>query len=126
MRDKQNDSKKSSKDEKPLRQFVKGTVDATNHTLACMEHSYNDAQEFVSSRIRPLYRQMSYAGSRILDLYEQRQLYGPQIIGSSSVLLGGLTAVRRGRIPGAFMGVMAGAGAYAAVYGVKVYPSKKN
>jgi hypothetical protein len=116
-----------TRDEKPttlsLRTACKGAVDATNSALQTMEHTVHNGEQFIGSRLRPLGRQFSYAGQRVVEVYERREAYGPQIITGAAVAFGGLTALRRGRVPGALMGALAGSGAYAGVYGVEIYPA---
>jgi len=116
----------SDKSEKPkfeipkvdLNSAIKAGVQKTNGLLAILESEKVQTSNIVSSRFRPLLNQAYTYAQRGVVLYEQRKYYGPQIIGGTAAVVGGLFGIRRGKIPGLFMGGLSGAGSYGFVYGI--------
>jgi len=56
-----------------------------------------------------------------MTTYEHRGQYGPQIVAGSAALIGGVVALRTGKIPGALAAGLTGAAAYGNVYGYEDY-----
>lgn len=111
-----------------LKCTIKSSVKATNAALAIMEESYVSTQSNFVSRLGSLQRQGRFVAEKAIRAYQAREQYGPQVVGSSAVVLGGITTLRRGKLPGVAVGMMAGSAAYAAVYGIPIYTKveKKN
>ena len=103
---------------KTLRAGIKSSVKSTNTLLASMEQTFIVNQSNFVSRLTSFQRQLRFVLNRAIVAYQARQQYGPEIVSSSALVLGGVTALRRGKIPGATVGIMAGSAAYAAVYGI--------
>jgi len=108
-----------------LHSSVKCVVNKTNSFLSTLEHQNNEVSNMVSSRIRPVASQAKYGITRVMEAYEMRKYYGPQIVAGSATAIGILVAARRGRVPGVFMGGLSGAGAYRVVYGESGMPDWK-
>ena len=100
---------------------IKSSVKATNAALATMEETYVSTQSNFVSRLSSLQRQGRFVAEKAIRAYQAKEQYGPEVIGSSAVVFGGVTAFRRGKIPGIAVGVMAGSAAYAAIYGIPIY-----
>jgi hypothetical protein len=101
-----------------LNSAIKAGVQKTNSLLATLESEKVQTSTIVSSRLRPLLNQGYKYAQKGVVLYERRKYYGPQIIGGTAVVVGGLVGIRRGKIPGMFMGGLGGAGSYSFVYGI--------
>uniref|UniRef100_A0A6U6EA80 Uncharacterized protein n=1 Tax=Odontella aurita TaxID=265563 RepID=A0A6U6EA80_9STRA len=108
-----------------LRSSIKSAVEATNSVLSAAECAADDASSAALSRVRSIGRQARGVASKALAAYDARASYGPPLVAGSALALGGLAAMRRGRAPGAVAGLLGGAGAYAVVYGVPIYPPTK-
>lgn len=100
-----------------LKSTIKTAVSKTNEVLSTLEVQKDMTSNMVGSRIRPLVFQAKQVAQKAVIIYESRQHYAPQIIAGSAATIGLLVSVRRGKVPGALMGTVGGAGAYAAVYG---------
>ena len=105
----------SSKDSTPvsLKASIKSAIQSANRSLASLE-------EFVDKNVAPPVSKAVEAGSeissKVLQVYEQRHDYGPHLVAGTTALVGGVVSLRRGKIPGAIVGLMAGGATYAAVY----------
>jgi len=100
-----------------LHSSIKAGVKKTNALLATLEATNEQTSSIVSSRLRPLLNQLYSVSQRGVVIYELRKYYGPQIIGGTAAVVGGLVAARRGKVPGIVLGGTSGAGAYGFVYG---------
>jgi hypothetical protein len=107
------DPKKPS--ENPLRSVVKATVDTVNTALARLEQASKGVLQPVGSSLKTLGEQSSIAGEKLKYTYQRRHEFAPQLIGGSTVL-GGMMALRSGRIAGLVGAVATGGLAYAVVY----------
>ena len=109
-----------SVDRQMLKTMVKGAVDATNNVLGSLEQKYDCATTWVNSHIKPLVAQGQDLGQKTLVLYEQRRLYGPQIIGASiatAALFAGIKT--RGRLlPSLLVSGFVGGLVSTGIYGV--------
>mmetsp|Transcript_11385 Transcript_11385/g.17098 ORF Transcript_11385/g.17098 Transcript_11385/m.17098 type:complete len:145 (-) Transcript_11385:279-713(-) len=101
-----------------VRSGIKTSVKHTNELLASLEISVTEANSNFVSRMSSLGRQFRYVASRGARMYDVREQYGVPIVAGSATVLGGATALRRGKGPGAIVGLLAGSAAYAAVYGM--------
>jgi len=73
------------------------------------------------SRLHQLAKQGRYIATRAVSTYEHRGQYGPQIVAGSAAVVGGVVALRTGKIPGALAAGVTGAAAYGNVYGYEDY-----
>lgn len=101
----------------PLLESIKSCVNACNGTLASFEREYDQSSQQFASRVRSLANQVRHVASRAAATYDQRTVYGPQIITATSLLVGSYYALRRGKIAGVTTGALAGAGAFGFTYG---------
>mmetsp|Transcript_21148 Transcript_21148/g.38279 ORF Transcript_21148/g.38279 Transcript_21148/m.38279 type:complete len:149 (-) Transcript_21148:330-776(-) len=111
--------KKSTND--PLLLSIKQFVNLTNSTLASFEESTDETSTALVSRLQQLGKQGRYIATRAMTTYEHRGQYGPQIVAGSAALIGGVVALRTGKIPGALAAGLTGAAAYGNVYGYEDY-----
>ncbi|KAL7531050.1 hypothetical protein ACHAWF_003611 [Thalassiosira exigua] len=111
----------SPKSNNPLLQSIKRIVSATNSALASFEEVSDETSSMIVSRLRVLGKQGQHIAARALGAYGDRERHGAQIVAGSAVAVGGIVALRRGRIPGALAGGLAGAAAYGGVYGYEDY-----
>ena len=100
-----------------LKKGIQLTVENTNSILATLEQSSNSASTIVSSRVRPLWSQVQRYAQMLMQGYQRREYYGPQIVAGSAAAVGMLVTLRRGKVPGAFTGTLAGVGSYGTIYG---------
>eukprot|EP00553_Chaetoceros_curvisetus_P008942 CAMPEP_0204629172 /NCGR_PEP_ID=MMETSP0717-20131115/17578_1 /ASSEMBLY_ACC=CAM_ASM_000666 /TAXON_ID=230516 /ORGANISM="Chaetoceros curvisetus" /LENGTH=138 /DNA_ID=CAMNT_0051646027 /DNA_START=111 /DNA_END=527 /DNA_ORIENTATION=+ len=100
-----------------LKSAIKVAVVKTNGILSTLENQKDATSDFVGSRVRPLAVRLGSLAKSLIVKYEMREYYGPQIIAGSTATIGGLVSMRRGKIPGVFMGALAGITSYGAVYG---------
>lgn len=103
----------------PLYDSLSMAVSVTNATLAQVEEKTGAASSTVLSRVRSIGSQARTLFRDGFVLYERRGQYGPQLVAGSALLFGGIVGLRRGRVPGAFIGSAAGVGAYANIYGIE-------
>lgn len=101
---------------KSLRDHIHAAVEATNKFLATVQ----DTTESIRAPIVKGLHSVESGGSRVatkaMHVYERRHEFGPYLVAGSAVTVGGIVSFRRGRIPGALMGIMTGGLAYLAVY----------
>ncbi|KAL7528750.1 hypothetical protein ACHAXR_002611 [Thalassiosira sp. AJA248-18] len=107
--------KKSTDD--PLLQSIKNVITLTNSALASFEEATDENSTMLVSRLQTLAKQGRHIATRAISTYEHRGQYGPQIVAGSATAVGAIIAMRRGKIPGALAGGLAGAAAYGNVYG---------
>ncbi len=111
------DVKSFAMPEMDLKSAIKAAVVKTNGILSTLENQKNVTSDLVGSRVRPLAERLNSIAKTLIVKYEMRHYYGPQIIAGSTAAITGLVSMRRGKIPGVFMGGLAGVGSYGAVYG---------
>mmetsp|Transcript_29850 Transcript_29850/g.63318 ORF Transcript_29850/g.63318 Transcript_29850/m.63318 type:complete len:144 (+) Transcript_29850:202-633(+) len=111
--------KKSPND--PLLQSIKQFVKITNSGLASFEEATDETSTMLVSRLHQLAKQGRYIATRAVSTYEHRGQYGPQIVAGSAAVVGGVVALRTGKIPGALAAGVTGAAAYGNVYGYEDY-----
>ncbi|KAL3823196.1 hypothetical protein ACHAXA_003475 [Cyclostephanos tholiformis] len=105
----------------PVRRVVKQLVSMTNCALATFEEATDETSTMLVSRLRQLGKQGTYIATRVLATYEQRGQYAVPIVAGSAAVVGGLVAMRTGKIPGALAAGVAGAAAYGNIYGYEDY-----
>ena len=110
----------------PLYDCLKSAVSTTNAALAAVEERTTVVSATVLSRVRSVGGIMQHSFRDAQILYNRRGQYGPQIVAGTACAFGCLVSLRRGRIPGAVVGAMAGAGAYANIYGIEIFGVAKD
>ena len=100
-----------------LHSLISKSVSSTNSFLASLQTQKTATESMVASRVRPLVAQLRYGLERGVQAYERRQYYGTEIVAGTSALVTTVVGLRRGKIPGVFMGALTGFGAYSFVYG---------
>lgn len=110
----------NNNEEEPLtvKSAIKKSVKATNEALGQLQETSEQISKPVVSRLSTLEKQAMHFAKRSLYMYERRRQYGPEIVLGSGAVLGGLVAARRGRIPGALAGIIAGSVSYLNIYTV--------
>jgi len=104
-----------------LKTSIKKVVEVTNSTLATFEQTTDETSSAFVSRIMSRGRQARSIATRGVAAYEQRGSYGPQIVAGTALVVGGVVALRRGKLPGALACGLGGAAAYGNVYGYHNY-----
>jgi hypothetical protein len=116
------ETKKLDKGGKPpmpfsvLKSSIKAGVDTTNRALASLQESSEKIGHPVVESLMHIKHEGEIATHHIGSLYESRKEYGPQIIVGSSLLVGGIVGLRRGRVPALVSGAATGLLTYVGVY----------
>ena len=105
----------------PLLQSIKQVVSVANSGLCSFEQATDENSTMLVSRLQQLAKQGRYIATRAMATYEHRLQYGPQVVAGSMAVVGGVVALRRGKIPGALAGGLTGVGAYGNIYGYEDY-----
>ena len=114
-------SNNNNKTNDPLLESIKQFVTMTNSTLASFEEAtYHTSSTFVS-RLQQLGKQGRYIATRANTMYDQRGQYGALVVAGSATVVGGMVALRTGKVPGVVAASLAGAAAYGNVYGYEDY-----
>mmetsp|Transcript_13659 Transcript_13659/g.24730 ORF Transcript_13659/g.24730 Transcript_13659/m.24730 type:complete len:149 (+) Transcript_13659:151-597(+) len=113
----QGSSSSDNKTVSPIRAPIKSAVGFTNATLADVEEAYHNVKSEVMPNLEAAATTVQAGAQHVVTVYEKRRQYGPAIIGGTAVVMGGLVTLRRGKVPGAFVGALSAAGAYVGVYG---------
>ena len=104
-----------------MKSGIKAGVDGLNDVLAVSEVQYTS----IVSRLRTssMYTQRlgELAMGHLVRYYSIRRDYGVEAVVGSTVVIGGLTGLRRGRIQGAAAGILAGSLAYGFTFGLPEY-----
>lgn len=122
---KQSSSNSNSRNKRddPLLESIKQFVSITNSTLASFEEAtYHTSSTFVS-RLQQLGKQGRYIATRASTMYDQRGQYGALAVVGSAAVVGGMVALRMGRVPGVVAASLGGAAAYGNIYGYEDYSS---
>ena len=99
-----------------LKSTVHSAVVSTNQFLSTLEHTADSVTEAVRGPTAAGLEQATAFTKQAVAVYDRRYEYGPYLVGGTGVLTGGVVALRRGRVPGALAGLLAGGLAYAVVY----------
>jgi hypothetical protein len=108
--DRSNGASKSFKD------YLHDGVESVNTFLSAVHDTADSFRGPILKGIDTVESGSSVIATKAMFMYERRHEFGPHIVGGSAIAVGGLTAVRRGRVPGVLVGVMTGGLAYLAVY----------
>ena len=120
-------SSSSSKEETPtipsvssirdgIYQGVKATVSGANSVLASLQSTSEGIRKPVTSALKETEHQGTKMLSHCRVFYERRHEFGPYYVAGATLGVGGITALRRGRIPGVLLGVLAGGATYVSLY----------
>lgn len=99
-----------------IRSGVHSVVTQTNRALAALEEWTGQVQEKFNEPISKGLHQGSILSDKVLTVYERRHEFGPHIVVGTGLLVGGVVSLRRGRLPGAFVGLLGSGIAYGVVY----------
>lgn len=99
-----------------LRMGIHAAVETTNQVLAQLEQTQQRVRDTLQEPIHKTMHVGQQVSEQIDTLYVRRHEYGPYLVGGSALLFGGFMALRRGRLPGALAGTLAGGAAYVAIY----------
>jgi hypothetical protein len=115
------DNKLPSMDDihKSFKASLKSAVQSTNSFLASLEHATTPLVNTVKSVEKEGSAFARQAVTTGQTLYDRRFEYGPYLVASSSLVVGGIFAVRRGKLPGVLGGAFAGGLTYVAIYETK-------
>ena len=94
----------------------KWTVDTTNTMLKQLEVATKNVQKPVTTVVETLEHYGTLVATQSRIVYERRHEFAPYYVAGATVGLGGIMALRRGRIPGVIIGVLAGGITYMALY----------
>jgi hypothetical protein len=107
-----------------LRESINDFVKLTNTTLSTMESKYQETiQAPMTQAVHQLSDTTMTLSEQLNQLYEKRYVYGPYAIVGSSLLVGGIATVRRGRISGIVSTLMVGGLSYGIIYGLDDTPT---
>ena len=115
-RETMSDDPKKPDPQETFRAGIKAAVGAANSALAGMEKVAGNIREPAVSTWNTISTQSTVAMDAVSTTYQKRHQYAPEIIAGSTVLGGGIMALRRGRIAGVLGATLAGGTAYAVVY----------
>ena len=99
-----------------LRLGIKAAVAATNTTLANLQQVTDKVQKPVVSALQTAEDTAATARAHASAAYQRRHEFAPHLVGGSTLVGGGVMALRRGRIAGVLGAAVAGGAAYAVVY----------
>jgi hypothetical protein len=109
--------------ERNVRTGVHESVHSANKLLASLEKQTSEVSKPVAQGLQRVQQEVvPHWTQQAVRVYEQRLDYGPQLVAGSTVLVGSWVALRRGKIPAAFYGTLAGSLAYLIVYDPPVPP----
>jgi hypothetical protein len=106
----------SSQVRQGIRQGCKWTVDTTNVALGQIEGVTKNIQKPVSTAMEELEKFGTKAATQCRIVYERRHEFAPYYVAGATVGVGGIAALRRGRVPGVVLGALAGGITYMALY----------
>jgi hypothetical protein len=105
-----------------LKSSIKSLVSNTNCLLGTLEDTTHMTKEFAASRLRPVVNQIKYGLGKGIILYEQREYYGPQIVGATTAIVASVVGIRRGKVPASLAAGITATGMYSVVYGMPKQP----
>ena len=102
-----------------LRQSIQEFVVTTNQTLSSLETKYQTMiRTPMTQTVHRLSDSTSTMSEQLHHFYVQQLVYAPYIIVGTSLLVGGVTSVRRGRMAGILSTMLVGGLSYGMVYGM--------
>jgi len=104
-----------------MKSGIKSGVDGLNDVLASSEVQYTSIVSRLSTSSIYMRRLGERSMGHLVRYYSVRRDYGVEAVVGSTVVIGGLTGLRRGRIQGAAAGILAGSLAYGFAYGLPQY-----
>lgn len=102
--------------QKTVRSGIRQSVDAANGFLSSLHGTFKSVQGPIHNVSESLKESSSKVTNTAMTIFERRHEFGPHIVIGSGVLVGGIFALRRGRISGALGGALASSAAYMSIY----------
>jgi hypothetical protein len=99
-----------------LKTSIKSGVESANKFLAGLEERADKYGQPVVSSLHNIQHEGEVVANKVTQFYEKRKQYGPEIIGGSALLVGGIVGLRRGRVPAIATAAVTGFLAYVGVY----------
>lgn len=104
-----------------LKTSIKSGVESANNVLAGLEESADKYGKPVVSSLHNIQHEGEIVANKASQFYEKRKQYGPEIIGGSALLVGGIVGLRRGRVPAVATAAATGFLAYVGVYELDIH-----
>mgnify|MGYP007080185026 CR=1 FL=1 len=102
-----------------LSKGIHSLVQGTNAALAQLQTATKSVQQPVSTAIAHTEDICTQVATQTRVAYERRHEFGPYYVAGATVTVGSITALRRGKIPGVTLGVLAGGFTYLALYNME-------
>ncbi|CAB9530246.1 expressed unknown protein [Seminavis robusta] len=99
-----------------IHQGCKWTVNGINGMLGQLQVATKSVQEPVSGVMSECEKYGTQAATHCRVAYERRHEFAPYYVAGAAIGVGGITALRRGRLPAVALGGLAGVGTYLALY----------
>jgi hypothetical protein len=99
-----------------IHQGCKWTVDTTNAALGKLQVATKSAQKPVTTVVEECEKYGTMAATQCRIVYERRHEFAPYYVAGATLGVGGLSALRRGRVTGVMLGALAGGITYMALY----------
>lgn len=103
-----------------LKSSIKSGVESANNVLAGLEESADKYGKPVVTSLHNIQHEGEIAANKATQFYDKRKQYGPEIIGGSALVVGGIVGLRRGRVPAVATAAATGFLAYVGVYELDV------
>lgn len=102
--------------QKSLKSSIKSAVESANNVLAALEAQADKYGKPVITSLHNIQHEGEIVANKASHFYEKRKQYGPEIIGGSALVVGGIVGLRRGRVPAVATAAATGFLAYVGVY----------
>lgn len=99
-----------------LKKSIKSGVNSANVFLADLQEHVDKVGQPVVKSLHNVQHEGAIVATKASDFWSKRKQYGPEIIAGSSLFVGGIMGIRRGRIPAVVSGTMTGFLTYVGVY----------
>ena len=99
-----------------LKKSIKSGVESANTALAGLQERADKVGQPLVKSLHTVQHEGAIVANKATELYTKRKQYGPEIIAGSSLLVGGIVGLRRGRVPAVVSGAATGFLTYVGVY----------
>jgi hypothetical protein len=99
-----------------LRKSIHETVVATNGFLGSLEKTSGEISQPLVQGLKVVEHEASSLASKGFHVYERRHEFGPHLVVGSALTIGGLVALRRGKVSGAVSGALTAGLTYVTLY----------
>jgi hypothetical protein len=99
-----------------IHQGCKWTVETTNTALGQLQVATKNVQKPVTTVMEEFEKYGTKAATQCRIVYERRHEFAPYYVVGATLGVGGISAWRRGRVPGVVLGALAGGITYMALY----------